>query len=450
MANVLRRLDLLRPRDQAHVGDATLVARPTLPVRKRGVERPRPTRAVVVVRLRRTELVDVGKRRFRRVGHAVEEPPLVERAVRSTLAAGSVVRHHDDQGVVELPRLLQVVEHATELVVGVGDEPCEHLGHAGEETPLVVVERIPGTHRVEDRPGLAVRTGAGGLTVWVDRRQLGVVGKESELLLLREDPLADGFVALVELALVLVGPLLEHLVWRVPSPWREVHEERLVGIDHLGGLDHPDRLVGQILRQVVPVLRCAGSIDLAVVLDEVGIPLVGFATEEPVEPLEAAPQGPAALVRSEVALLTRCEMPLPDAVRVVPALDEHLGDESVLERNPGRDTREPRTELGDGGHTVARRVATGQQRRPRRRAQRRRVEVREADPHVGNPAHVRRLDGTTEDIHRAVADIVPSDVQDVGSTLGCLRRKVRRPVGHRVTNVERDLAVVSLRHDVPL
>ena len=281
----------------------------------------------------------MGQRRLGRVGHAVEEAPLVERAVRTALAAGAVVGDHDDDGVVELARLLEVVEDTTDLVVGVRDEPGEHLRHAREEALLVAGQRVPRTHGVEHRPGLAVGTRALGLAVRVDRRQLGVVGQQAELLLARQDLGADRLVALVELALVLVGPFREHVVRGVPAPGREVHEERLVGVDDLGRLDHADRLVGEVLREVVALLGRAGRVDLAVVLHQVGVPLVRLAAEEPVEALEPAPERPAALVRGEVALLTRREVPLPDAVRVVPALDEHLGDEPVLERDAGRDAR---------------------------------------------------------------------------------------------------------------
>ena len=58
--------------------------------------------------------------------------------------------------VVELPGGLEVVEDATDLVVGVRDEAGEHLGHAGEQSLLVAGERVPRTHGVEHRPGLAV------------------------------------------------------------------------------------------------------------------------------------------------------------------------------------------------------------------------------------------------------------------------------------------------------
>ena len=64
-------------------------------------------------------------------------------------------------------------------------------------------------------------------------------------------------------------------------------------------------------------------------------------------------------------------------------------------------------------------------------------------PAVGDAAHVRGLDRAAEDVHGAVADVVPGDEQDVGRAVRCLRRQVRRPVGLRVADVELDLAVES-------
>src|SRR5204862_7708824 len=84
-------LDLGRPGDEAHVGHATLIASPSLPVGKRRVEGPRPTGVVVVVGGRGAEFVDVGDRQLGGVGDSVEEPPLVKAAIRTALAAAPVV-----------------------------------------------------------------------------------------------------------------------------------------------------------------------------------------------------------------------------------------------------------------------------------------------------------------------------------------------------------------------
>src|SRR3712207_7792772 len=49
------------------------------------------------------------------------------RSGRTALRAGPVVRDHHDQRVVELAALPQEVQQAPHLVVGVREEPCEHL-----------------------------------------------------------------------------------------------------------------------------------------------------------------------------------------------------------------------------------------------------------------------------------------------------------------------------------
>ena len=75
---------------------------------------------------------------------------------------------------------------------------------------------------------------ATGLAVGVDGRELGALRQQPELDLARQDPRADRLVALVEDALVPVGPLRGDEVGGVAGLRREVHEERLVGVDDLG------------------------------------------------------------------------------------------------------------------------------------------------------------------------------------------------------------------------
>ena len=196
------------------------------------------------------------------------------------------------------------------MVVPVRDVAGEDLGHPREQPLLVGAERVPRPYGVERGPRLAVGAGAFGLAVRVDRRELGAFGQQSHLDLTGEDAGADRLVALVELALVLVGPLQRHLVRRVAGLRREVHEERLVGLDDLGVADELDRLGREVVGDVIAVLGPARRVDLVVVVDEVGIPVVGLAAEPSVEAFEPAPQRPPALERGEVALLARRQVPL--------------------------------------------------------------------------------------------------------------------------------------------
>jgi hypothetical protein len=73
----------------------------------------------VVVGAWAAELVEplqVGLNGIRKV---VEELVLIEGAVGATLGAGAVVRDNHDDRVVELSRLLEVVEYPSDLIVGV-------------------------------------------------------------------------------------------------------------------------------------------------------------------------------------------------------------------------------------------------------------------------------------------------------------------------------------------
>jgi hypothetical protein len=67
-----------------------------------GVEKVTAQPVVVVVRARRTELVDHLEVLLDVVGNPVEEEVLVDRAVRTTFAGRAVVRAIEDDRIVEL------------------------------------------------------------------------------------------------------------------------------------------------------------------------------------------------------------------------------------------------------------------------------------------------------------------------------------------------------------
>ena len=352
--------DLRRPRDDHRVGRAALPVPVALPQLERRVERARPSGRVVVVGARAAEDVQVLEVVLDLVRDAVEVGVLVDRSIRTALARRSVVGHEHDHRVVELAALLQVVEQAADLVVGVAEESGVDLGHAREQALLLVGQRVPGADGVGLGPSLA-SVDALLVDVRVDRRKLGLLGDDAELLLALEHELPVCLVSHVELALVLVGPLLRGLMRGVTGPRAEVEEERLVRSDRLRVLDERQSPVGQVRGQVVAVLGQRGLLDRVVVVDEVGIPLVGLGAEEPVEALEPAADRPLVLDRREVHLVLGRQVPLAGHVRVPPPLAEHLGDRSALERNVTVGAREARCGLGDRPHPVGRVVAAGHQ-----------------------------------------------------------------------------------------
>src|SRR5688500_13901965 len=85
---------------------------------------------------------------------------------------------------------------------------------------------------------------------------------------------------------------------------------------------------------MVALLGGLGRMDRHVVLRQVGIPLIRLTAEKAVEALEATAERPAMERTGSSVLLSRREMPLPDAERVVAVAQQHLGKHAVFERHP--------------------------------------------------------------------------------------------------------------------
>ena len=127
--------------------------------------------------------------------------------------------------------------------------------------------------------------------------QLGVRRDHAELLLAGERPLALGVPALIERALVLVGPFGRHVVRGMRRAGRVVDEERLVGHERFLLAYPRDRAVGHVLGEVVALLgRSIGLDRHGVAVDRRRV-LVGLAADEPVEVLEAVAGGRPAVER---------------------------------------------------------------------------------------------------------------------------------------------------------
>ena len=145
------------------------------------------------------------------------------------------------------------------------------------------------------------------------------------------DDLAVVLPAAVELALVLISPLLRHMVRRMTGAGGVVEEEGFVGGVDVRVLDELDRLVGQIDAQMVAVLRQCGLLDLVVVVGQFRIPLVGLATEEAVVALEAATKRPAVVGAGGGGVLGRRQVPFAHTEGVVAFLYQHLADHAPIE-----------------------------------------------------------------------------------------------------------------------
>ena len=169
-------------------------------------------------------------------------------------------------------------------MVGVAEEAGVHLRHSCEQALLVVVQRVPPTDDIalEDDVGIPR----------VDLRELRALGDDAELDLTLQRVDAVLLVPGVEVAPVLFDPLLRRVMRRVCRAGSEVHEEGPVWVRLLSVGDESDRGVGAILREVVPILRRRRLLDVVVVGNEVGVPLVRLAAEEPVVAVETATERP--------------------------------------------------------------------------------------------------------------------------------------------------------------
>ena len=181
---------------------------------------------------------------------AVGHRHLVEGAGDGAFEARPVVAEDvDDERVVELAHLLDRVEQAPDVRVGVLLEAGVDLHLARVERPLVVGQRVPGREEVGPR------------------REDGILRDDAELLLALEGLLAEHVPALVELALVLLAPLGGHVVRRVRAAGRVVHEPRLDRVLGTHRVQPLHRVIGEGVRQVERFsVRALGHADDRVVL----------------------------------------------------------------------------------------------------------------------------------------------------------------------------------------
>ena len=305
-------------------------------------------------------------------GRAVQRDDLVERAVRGALGAGPVVADDQvDQRVVEHAQLLEGVDEPADVVVGVLQEPGVDLHLAGEHRLEVVRHVVPGAGSRSGRADSSVSAGTTPSSFWRARVSS-----------------RNGVPAGVEPALVLVAPLGGHVVRGVGGPGREVHEERLVGHQRLLLVDPGDRLVGQVLGEVVALLRRLRRLDRGDPVVEGRVPLVGLGADEAVEVLEAAAGRPLVERAHRARLPDRHLVALPELGGAVAVQLQDLGErrrsvgpDRVVARGGGGD-------LGDAAHPDRVVVAARQQRLAGRRAQGGGVEP--VEPQPAGPPGARR------------------------------------------------------------
>src|ERR1035441_4770599 len=154
---------------------------------------------------------------------------------RSFLAGTVITNGNEDQRVVELTNLLQVIDQATDLKVGIGQIACIHFKEACIELFLVRRQLVP---------GLDVRVTIGKYRIGRDH---------TEFLLALENLYAECIPSLVELTLVLVAPILVNLMRSMSCARCVVEKERLVRSGLLLTINEEDRLIGDLVTQVATI-----------------------------------------------------------------------------------------------------------------------------------------------------------------------------------------------------
>ncbi len=329
-------LDPVGPVHDGAVAGAAPVRGDLLGPLERGVHRPRPTDRVVVVRARRAELVHLGDHELRGLqgGHPVEVGHLVERPVERALGGGAVVADDVvDDRVVEDLEVLEGVDQPADVVIGVLQEPGVHLHLPGQHRLQLVGHVVPRRDHV------------------VPHGQLRVGRDHTQLLLTGERALALHVPAVVEPAGVPVGPLLGDVVRRVGRAWREVDEEGLVGHQRLLLTDPADRMVREIIGQVVTLLGRGRRLDRSRPVVQGRVPLVVLPADEPVEVLEpATTRRPCVERPHRRGLPHRHLVALAELRRRVPVQLERLRQRRLGVRPQRVVARRRRRRLGDRAH----------------------------------------------------------------------------------------------------
>ena len=205
---------------------------------------------------------------------------------------------------------------------------------------------------------------------------------------------------------------------RVHRAGREVDEERLVGRERLLEADPLDGLRRHVVHEVV--VGIVRGLDQVLVVVDGRRPLVGLAAHEAVELVEPLPVGPAGHRTGGRDLPHRCLVPLAVGRRAVAVQAQHRGDARDVVREHARGAGERRGDLGDLGLVAGVVVAARLQRLPRRRAERRRVELVVPQARAGELVEVRRRDDAAEGAGAAEPEVVDQDDHDV-------RRALRAP-----------------------
>ena len=325
---------------------------------------------------------------------------VVRRPVDLALPTGPVVGQEHHHGVLPHPEFLEGLTQAPHTAVDVRDGGGVGGHVAGEEPTGVVRQVVPRHHVVAVLPVALRQTRPGRHHAQVE---LPFVSATAHLVPASVvDPVEGGDV---------LGAGVEG---GVGGGMGEVEEERLIGPDGVALAHHGDRLVGEVVGQVVAV-GVGVDVEVGIVGDElVGMVEVGEGVEDAVEALEAPLQWPRVHRAGRRRVGVTTQVPLPHTERRPPGVPERLGhgDGVVgqLRPIPGK----AGVVLGDVADAGPMRGQSGQQRCAGRRAHRGDVEIGELETLTGQTVEVRRGDLRPLAPEIGEPDVVHEDHDDVG------------------------------------
>ncbi len=209
---------------------------------------------------------------------------------------------------------------------------------------------------------------------------------------------------------------------RVHGPEGQIGEEGPVGTDGRGVVDEADGVVDQVLAQVVALVGGGRGLDAVVVVDQLGMELVGLALEEPVEAVEPPLAGPLVVGPGRRGVLHGAQVPLAHGEGGVALVPQHLGHGGGVVGDVAAHVGIAAVEVGERAHPHGVVVPPGEQRGPGGGAQRGHVEVGVAQPAGGQAVDVGGGQVGAVAAEVGEAGVVEEDDHHVGGALARVRR----------------------------
>src|SRR5262249_2861750 len=249
--------------------------------------------------------------------------------------------------------------------------------------------------------------------------KLGVLRDHSQPLLVLKDLIAQRVPPFVEQMHVtdLLDPFGCWMMRRMAASGNVVAEEGLAGVYLVDSVQPLDGIVRHGSGKV-PARFAHVGINRRGVAKQVRLPLAGVAAHEPIEILEAHADGPLVKRPGLACRKGRSVVVLAEPRGGIAVLLENLADGSYVLWDDAVVAREARGGFRDYAEAGRVMIATRNERRPRRRAKRRRMKLRVTETCLRDPIQRWSWDNAAECAWCAEANVVGHNEQHVGRAFG--------------------------------